>query len=152
MQSFECNDEPTVKKYLVEEALFNHNINLAKTKLFFDSNGNIIGFSSMYNDMMQIGRKKRRKHKLTELPSFKYYPAIKLHYMGVDSRHRNNGYGEEILISVLSSAKELSETTGCLFLTVESLKSAVDFYLKYEFQRLSNNGQYMNMFFNLNEL
>ncbi len=152
LTEFVCDDEPSVKKYLIDEALNNHTMNLAKTKIFYNKDGNIVGFFSLYNDMMQIGRKKRRKHKLTELPSYKYYPAIKLHYMGVDSRYRNKRYGEWILLSVIHQVKEISKVSGCLFLTVESLKNAVPFYEKYEFQKLSNNGNYINMFFNVGDL
>ncbi|RIX59279.1 GNAT family N-acetyltransferase [Paenibacillus nanensis] len=152
IENFECTDEPSIKTYLIEEALKFHEMNLAKTKLFFDRENNLVGFLTLYNDMMQIGRKKRKKHGLSELPSYKWYPAIKLHYMGVDSRFRNKGYGRYILLSALTTAKELSEATGCLFLTVESLMSAVSFYERHEFDRLSINGKYLNMFFKVNEL
>ena len=90
-RKFECTDEPSIKYYLIEEALDFHVMNLARTKLFFDRENNLVGFLTLYNDMMQIGRKKRRKHGMSQLPSYKWYPAIKLHYMGVDSRFRNRG-------------------------------------------------------------
>ncbi|MDI4643600.1 GNAT family N-acetyltransferase [Cohnella hashimotonis] len=152
IEDFQCSDEPSVRAFLQEEALSFHNLGIAKTKLFFDDEDNLVGYFTLYNDMMTIGRKKRRRHNLNELPSYKYYPAIKLHYMGVDQRFRNRGFGAYLLSSAMVAAKEVSEQSGCLFLTVESLKSAIGFYYKYEFNKLNVNGSYLNMFLKLNEL
>jgi GNAT superfamily N-acetyltransferase len=152
LKNFQCNDEPIVKNYLIEDALENHNTDLVRTRLYFNEEDSLIGFTSMYNDMMEIGKDKRRKHRLLHLPSLKYYPAIKLHYIAVDERFRGRRYGEELLISVLSQAKNISKVSGCIFLNLESLPKAVTFYETYEFQRLSHNGEYMNMFFKLSEL
>ncbi|WP_179030674.1 hypothetical protein [Paenibacillus kribbensis] len=101
--------------------------------------------------MMQIGKEKRRRHEI-EIPSYKYYPAIKLHYLGVDSRHRKKGYGVFLLFVVLELVTKLSEDSGCLFLSVESLPSSVSFYHKYEFKHLSFNKPFTNMFFKIGEL
>lgn len=152
ISNFECEDEPSVKDFLVNDALKYHNLNVAKTKLYFDNEDNFVGYFTLYNDMMTIGRKKRRKHGLSELPPYKYYPSIKLHYLGVDSRFRDRRYGEFLLISVFNLAKKMAAESGCIFITVESLKSSVGFYSKYQFHRLSISGIYQNMFFKIAEL
>jgi len=152
IESFQCEDEPTVRNFLINEALKFHTLNIAKTRLYFNSENHLVGYFTVYNDMMMIGRKKRRKHGLTELPSYKYYPAVKLHYLGVDSRFRGLGYGKDLMIKIFKLSKEISEFSGCLFLTVESLRSSVNFYTKFQFHKLSMNGSYMNMFFKITEL
>lgn len=151
LEKFQCDDEITVRDFLIEQALKLHLLNLASTRLFFDENENLIGYFTLYNDMMQIGKAKRIKHKLY-VPSFKYYPAVKLHYLGVDSRYRKNGFGEHLILSIFEVVTEIAKNSGCIFLSVESLPSAVGFYKKYEFQYLSNNKPFINMFFKVNEL
>ncbi|GAA4881730.1 hypothetical protein GCM10023310_72230 [Paenibacillus vulneris] len=153
INKFQCDDEDTVKEFLVNEALELHKLNLAVTKLFFNDKDkkNLIGYFTLHNDMMQIGKAKRKKHGY-QLPSYKYYPSIKLHYLGVDSRFREQRYGETLLFTVLDTAINISKTTGCLFLTIESLPKAVSFYEKYEFKRLNINRPFVNMFFKLDEL
>ncbi|WP_397361881.1 GNAT family N-acetyltransferase [Paenibacillus sp.] len=151
LEQFQCDDEVTVRKFLTEEALNLHLLNLASTRLYFNEEGNLVGYFTLYNDMMQIGKSKRIKHKVY-VPSYKFYPAVKLHYLGVDSRYRKNGFGEYLLLSVLEIVTEIARLSGCIFLSVESLPNAVGFYNKYEFQYLSNNKPFINMFFKVNEL
>ncbi|MNJ53295.1 Acetyltransferase (GNAT) family protein [compost metagenome] len=152
ISQFRCDDEPTVRDFLVEQAYELQKQNLASTRLYFDTSGDLVGYFTLYNDMMQIGKRKRRKHGLASLPEYKYYPAIKLHYFGVDSRYRGKRYGEYLLLKVFSKVREISECSGCVFLSVESLPRVVSFYEKYEFQVLSKNSPFTNMFFKVNEL
>lgn len=152
ISQFQCDDEPTVREFLVDQAYKLQKQNLASTRLYFNATGDLVGYFTLYNDMMQIGKQKRRKHGLASLPYYKYYPAIKLHYFGVDSRYREQRYGEYLLSAVFNNVKEISERSGCVFLSVESLPSSVTFYEKYEFQILSKNSPFTNMFFKVNEL
>ncbi|MFB5763918.1 hypothetical protein [Paenibacillus medicaginis] len=102
LEQFECDDEISVRSFLVEQAIKFQKLNLTNTRLYFNEQGDFVGYFSLYNDMMQIGKSKRRKHKLSSLPSYKYYPAVKLHYLGVDLRHRKKGYGEYLLLAALN--------------------------------------------------
>ncbi|PYY28381.1 GNAT family N-acetyltransferase [Paenibacillus illinoisensis] len=152
IKEFVCEDEPTVGDFLREQALKFQHLNLASTRLFFDDDNNFVGYYTLYNDMMEIGKEKRIKHGMDHLPSFKFYPAIKLHYLGVDSKHRKNGYGRYMLLHSLDTAEKISELSGCLFLSLESLPSSKEFYIRHEFKVLSYNAPYTNMFFKLGEL
>ncbi|WP_044479101.1 GNAT family N-acetyltransferase [Paenibacillus antibioticophila] len=152
LEQFQCDDEPTVRRFLVEQAWELQKLNLADTRLYFNESDELIGYFTLYNDMMQIGKHKRRKHGLASLPSYKYYPSVKLHYLGVDSRYRKQRYGEYLLLAALNTVKEISEQSGCVFLSVESLPSCVSFYERYEFHRLSYNAPYTDMFFKIGEL
>jgi GNAT superfamily N-acetyltransferase len=151
IENFQCDSEPTVKEFLVEQAYKMQQLKMTSTKLFFDGDNKLIGYFTLYNDMMKIGKEKRVKHGLSDLPSVKYYPAVKLHYLGVDSRYQKIGYGKELLFSALDTVSRISEESGCIFMSVESLKSSVDFYYKYEFQHLSDNKPFTNMFFKIGE-
>jgi GNAT superfamily N-acetyltransferase len=152
IKQFECEDEPTVGGFLLEQALRYQHLNLASTRLFLDDDHNLVGYYTLYNDMMEIGKEKRRKHGMEHLPSFKFYPAIKLHYLGVDARYRKQGYGRYMLLHALDTAESISELSGCLFLSLESLPSSKDFYIRHEFKVLSYNNPFTNMFFKLGEL
>ncbi|WP_339304624.1 GNAT family N-acetyltransferase [Paenibacillus sp. FSL L8-0435] len=152
IQSFQCEDEPTVGDFLHEQALRFQHLNLASTRLFFDDKHKLVGYYTLYNDMMEIGKEKRRKHGMEDLPSFKFYPAVKLHYLGVDSRYRKKGYGRYLLLHSLDTAEKISQISGCLFMSVESLPNCMEFYLLHEFQVLSYSKPLTNMFFKLGEL
>lgn len=54
----------------------------------------------------------------------KEIPAIRLHYLGVDSRFRKNYYGAFILTSALYQCARISEMSGCTLITVESTKKS----------------------------
>lgn len=150
VEGFDCSDEISVGTFLKEEAFRLHQINSAITRLFFDDNRNLIGYFTLFNDMVVLGNEKRKKHALGHLPKVKFLPAIKLHYLGVDSRFRGYRYGEYLLFEALLIAKRISTMSGCNFVTLDSLNSCYGFYIKYEFQRLAKVDRDLTaMFYNL---
>ncbi|GAB6470090.1 hypothetical protein bcgnr5371_33710 [Bacillus cereus] len=153
IQNFKCEDEPDVEEFLKEDAMMYHLRNMAKTRLFFDGNHNLIGYFSVFNDHVCIGKAKRRKAKITPPKGINHFPAIRLHYLGVDSRYRKRGYGEEILLSVFEHCYKLSLITGCTLITVQALKSSIEFYKKYDFSIWKRDAKkYTDMFFKVQNL
>lgn len=149
---FECDDEPSVALFLREEALNYHQLNMAKTRLYFDENHNLVGFFTVLNDLFELSNRQKVKHKYYNFPPYRFFPAIKLHYLGIDRREREKGYGRYLLLEALDLACEISEKTGCLFMTLESLPSAIGFYYHHNFRKQNKNGHYLNMFYKLDEL
>ncbi|AIW83119.1 GNAT family N-acetyltransferase [Bacillus mycoides] len=150
IENFTCKDEPDVAEFLKEDAMMYQNANMAKTRLFFDNNHNLIGYFSVFNDHVCIGKDKQEKEDIKPPKGIRYFPAIRLHYFGVDSRYRKLGYGEEILISVLEHCYKLSLITGCTLITVQALTSSISFYEKYDFRIWKREAaKYTDMFFKI---
>ncbi|MUT67855.1 GNAT family N-acetyltransferase [Paenibacillus sp. NEAU-GSW1] len=152
VRNFKCSDEISVENFLKEQALKLQYMNSAVTRLYFDESQNLIGYFTLHNDLMELSNGQRTKHKIDNVVDVRMVPAIKLHYLGVDERYRNRGIGESLLFEALDTAIQVSELSGCNFLTLESFESCVAFYLKYEFKRLNKSGRLTNMFYNLANL
>lgn len=131
--NFQCSDEEQVEFFLKEEALNLMERNLVRTRLFFDQDENLIGFYSLFNDNIKINKQKRRELDIRLPDKVKVIPGIRLHYLGVDTRFRNMGYGKYLMASVLYHSAVVSKITGCSLITVESTKNARSFYDKFQF-------------------
>lgn len=153
LQTFVCSDEPDLETFLKEEAVTLHFLNTAITRLYFDEQHNLIGYFTLFNDMVHIFKSQRTKFGWTLPKGYNYFPAIRLHYLGVDERFRKKGYGRYLLIEALRTCYDLSKDSGCNFITAESLKSAVSFYEKYGFKTIKReSNKYDNMVFKLSDL
>jgi ribosomal protein S18 acetylase RimI-like enzyme len=152
IDDFQCLDEPSVSEFLKEQALTLHQSNCAITRLYFDEYQNLIGFFTLYNDHIEVSKAKKQKHNW-ELPrDIRFFPAIKLHYLGIDERYRGRGYGQELMYEVFDVCQEIAALSGCVFITVEALNSAVGFYEKNGFDLYSRNVYFQNMILKIDEL
>ncbi|PAQ15056.1 GNAT family N-acetyltransferase [Bacillaceae bacterium SAOS 7] len=133
LQEFQCSDEEQVEVFLKEEAYNLMERNLVRTRLFFDKNQNLIGFYSLFNDTIKMSKKKREAMEIRLPDSVKDIPAIRLHYIGVDSRFRKNGYGLYLMASAFYHCNIISKISGCSLITLESTKKARTFYEKFDF-------------------
>jgi GNAT superfamily N-acetyltransferase len=155
IDNFNCSDEPSVEAFLKENAMKLHYCNAANTRLFYDEDNNLVGFFTLFTDQVLIPKGKREKHKWDVFSAVgkPMYPAIRLHYMGVGRRYRNNGFGKILLYFILDICKEVSENVGCSFVSVEALNDSVSFYDKYGFFTLNRpNKKFVNMIFKIDEL
>lgn len=152
IDEFRCSDEDGIECFLKERAFQLHHVNSAITRLFFDEDRNFVGYFTLHNDLVLVSSNQRTKHELTHMWRKDHLPAVKLHYLGVDERFRKRGFGRYLTLEALTIAKEISQMSGCNLLTVESLPSSYEFYLKHGFKHLTkgNNGL-INVFFNLDE-
>ncbi|MFC3883764.1 GNAT family N-acetyltransferase [Bacillus songklensis] len=153
IQTFKCGDESSVETFLKEEALSLQRYNMAITRLFFDGNQNLVGYFTVFNDMLQrIGRDKRKKLNW-DLISADFYPAIRIHYLGVDERYRGQGNGTTIMLSAIDLCHQTSKISGCSFITIEALDSSVEFYRRFDFKTLGRpTSYYYNMALKIDEL
>ncbi|WP_182103204.1 N-acetyltransferase [Niallia taxi] len=144
LQEFQCEDEIQVENFLKEESYNLMERNLVRTRLFFDQDKNLIGFYSLFNDTIKMSKQKREQMDVSLPDKVKEIPAIRLHYLGVDSRFRKNYYGAFILTSALYHCARISEMSGCTLITVESTKKAKTFYEKFDFQYICPKVPYYN--------
>lgn len=126
ISDFKYSDEPAVENFLKNEALNLHKTNTANTRLFFDLEGNLVGYFTLFNDIVSLGKGKKEKLGW-QLEMIKYFPAVRLHFMGVDENHRGKRIGEYLLMRAFEITQNISRESGCNFLTVEALNSAVIF-------------------------
>lgn len=146
LMEFSCEDEPSIKKFLVEDALALQKSKSAITRLYFNSEDVFIGFFTLFNDLVEIVKSKLAKEKWDDFPrGISEFPSIRLHYLGVDSRYRNKDYGKYLFAEIVEIAKDISKTSGCNFITVEVLESALWFYQKYSFAHLGYSGKHRKM-------
>lgn len=137
IQNFDCGDEISVELFLKEEALALHRLQTAITRLYFDNEDNLVGYFTLHNDLVKLMKNQKEKYEekfAWDLPKYKFLPAVKLHYLGVDRRHRGKEFGEFLLGEVIQIALENSKKVGCNFITVEALWNSKTFYEKYGFK------------------
>jgi GNAT superfamily N-acetyltransferase len=155
INNFQCSDEQSVEEFLKEYALKFHENNLAKTRLYFNDEKQLVGYFTLFSDYVTVVKSKRDQHKwtLTSIHGKHMFPAIRLHYLGVDSRFRKKGYGKMLVYFAIDISKQISEEVGCTFLSIEALNSSVEFYEKLEFKLLNKQNKFLtNMIFKLDEL
>jgi len=153
IQDFQCPDEPSVELFLKEKALVLHQLRSAITRLYFDENQNLVGYFTLYNDHIHVFASQKAKHGWNLAPDLGQFPGVKIHYFGVDIRHRGKHYGAYLLAESLLTIHEVAKNSGCNFVTVEALESALPFYDKFGFvvrQRTSEG--FHHMVFKLDEL
>ncbi|WP_139492285.1 GNAT family N-acetyltransferase [Brevibacillus dissolubilis] len=131
INGFLCSDEPSIEHFLKHDALRLHQNKFAVTRLYFDENENLIGFFTLFNDHVQIVKKKKVKHGWLQLEKgTDYYPGVLLHYVGIDTRYRAKGYGTYLILEVLEVCHELQQISGCNFICLEALPGSIGFYEK----------------------
>jgi DNA-binding XRE family transcriptional regulator/ribosomal protein S18 acetylase RimI-like enzyme len=152
-------DERSVEMFLKEKALHLHEMQTAITRLYFDEDQNLVGFFTLHNDIVSLQRhqmaefKQKYDWRFPEDIDIFYYPSVKLHYLGVDRRHRECGYGKYMIREAIAiTADEIGQLSGCNFVSVEALLSTVDYYRKRGFKWIGQNVDYANMIFKLGEL
>lgn len=155
IQGFQCPDEPSVAEFLKEHALNLHQLRSAVTRLYFDENQNLVGYFTLHNDLVHVFSNQRKKHEWKLPMNIDHFPAIKIHYLGVDKRYRGLGYGRYLLSEAVHVVQELAGKSGCNFITVEALFNAIGFYEKFGFvirQKGKSYQPFHNMVLKLDEL
>lgn len=151
IEYFRCSDEPGVEAFLKKDAYEFQYHNCGTTQLCFNDLGEFVGYFSLFNDTVYIGRRKLDKHKWDYPKGLKYFPALKIHYLGVDDRFRKKGYGKEMLFEIFDIALDMNEYSGCAFLTLEAKEKSIGFYKHHEFDFHSKE-EFQNMMFNIKKL
>lgn len=127
---FDCSDEPDVEVYLREKAELHQRQRTTSTRLFFNESGEMVGYYTVLTDLVQIGKGKQKdmNWNLDRIRSMGKFPAIKIHYIGVDRRYRDMGYGKQIMGYAQGLCVELSKTLGFNFITAEVKNKRVEWF------------------------
>jgi GNAT superfamily N-acetyltransferase len=141
VEQFQCEDAPDVERYLKQQAVMHHQQNTAHTRLFFDDAGEVIGFFTVYVGQVVIGKGKRRDKGWELDAQYTIFPAIRLHYVAVDGRYRNLGYGKAIVNYAVEWCRWISGRAGCNFITIEAKAERVSFFEQFGFDYCSRKRQ-----------
>lgn len=136
IDGFRCIDKAEctrVQDFLQNEALDYMKTNIARTRLFFDGDNNLVGFYSLFNDTIKMNRQKRESMDVRLPHGVSDIPAIRLHFLGIDNEYQSKGFGGFVMGSALDSCIKIARSSGCSLIVVESTESARGFYEKLGF-------------------
>ncbi|MFD2706763.1 GNAT family N-acetyltransferase [Salibacterium lacus] len=140
VQSFSCSSPNNfIESFLKENALSYHQQNLAKTHTVQNDSGHFIGFFTLFSDYIPIPKSKLKKEDWTvqSIIGKQMYPAIRIHAIGIDHAFQGNNHGKWLMYIALDICREISESVGVVFVSVESFTNTIDFYKKCGFTYLN---------------
>lgn len=144
-KAFDCGNSD-LNDFLSSDAK-NYAKRLLSVTYLIENENEIIAFFSVSNDRISIRESDKavwRKIK-KEFPYSKHrsdYPAVKIGRLGVNLTHQTSHIGTYIL-DFVKKTFITNNRTGCAFITVDALPSAIPFYQKngFKFLKTSANSQ-----------
>ena len=144
-KAFDCGNSD-LNDFLLSDAK-NYAKRLLSVTYLIENENEIIAFFSVSNDRISIRESDKavwRKIK-KEFPYSKHrsdYPAVKIGRLGVNLTHQTSHIGTYIL-DFVKKTFITNNRTGCAFITVDALPSAIPFYQKngFKFLKTSTNSQ-----------
>ena len=144
-KAFDCGNSD-LNDFLLSDAK-NYAKRLLSVTYLIENENEIIAFFSVSNDRISIRESDKavwRKIK-KEFPYSKHrsdYPAVKIGRLGVNLTHQTSHIGTYIL-DFVKKTFITNNRTGCAFITVDALPSAIPFYQKngFKFLKASTNSQ-----------
>lgn len=159
IKSFSSTDAE-LNDFLLEEAKDYQTELMAVTYLVVDiANHQLAAYYSLLNDSIRFSSddKKTRNRINRNIPHSKQrnsYPAIKIGRLAVDRRYMGEGLGKRLLFDI--AYNHISNySSGCRFLTVDAVASAVGFYEHFGFRPFTDkdiNDDTRQMYFDLKQM
>ena len=153
---FDCGEED-LNAFLLQDAKQYAKGLLAVTYIFEDENITV-AFFSLSNDRISLAESDKATWRRirSSFPHRKHrsdYPAMKIGRLGVNVGAQHRHIGTDILDFVKQTFISKNRT-GCCFVTVDALRSAVPFYESNGFKPLRkiNDGETVPMYYDLTQL
>ena len=144
VESFDCGDAD-LNDFILNESHHYRDELLAVSYAMEDEEGHIIAYFSLANDKISISEfenktefNRFRKQRFINEKRLKSYPAVKICRFGVDISVRNLHLGSKLL-NFIKLYFITNNKTGCRFITVDAYIGAIPFYLKNDFQELTES-------------
>jgi GNAT superfamily N-acetyltransferase len=137
--AFSCG-EPTLDRYLKEQASQHHRDGIATTHVLLDDTraSHILGFYTLsaaqvsLTDLSETDRRRLPRHPV---------PAARLARLAVDSIEQGRGFGALLIAHAVERCLRLRDELGIRLLVVDALNdSAERFYVAYGFTPISSDG------------
>ena len=109
----------------------------------------IVGFITLVGDTIEV--KAISKDDGVDAYLYAKYPAIKIARLAIDKRSERKGIGTHLLYWALGLAYSISQKIGYRYITVDSKRDSVDFYIKFGFKIVKKyrNREYPSMYLNM---
>ena len=157
---FDCGVKD-LNSFLMDDAK-SYSARLIAVTYILESDEQIVAFFSLSNDRIALDDSdkatwRRIKHLFPHSKHRSDYPAVKLCRLGVSTEYRNRHIGTGIL-DFIKKTFITDNRTGCAFITVDALPSAVEFYRSNGFEFLcpsvmpASDDETVPMYFNLGQL
>lgn len=129
--SFDCSDVPEVEEYLKIHAITYEECNACRTHLIYYGE-KLVGYFTLFTDYVELVKSKRDSEdgwdKLKTLLPSQHYPAIRLHFLGIDRKYREKGLGKFLLMLALGTCADISENVGFNFIVLEAVQPSWKFF------------------------
>lgn len=160
LSSFDCGNKD-LNNFLLGDAKDYMKRLLPVTYLIKDGE-KIVGYFSLSNDKISVpDSDKSTWRKLRKVfPHSKHrsdYPSVKIGRFGIDLKYQRLNIGSKILDFIKSLFLD-NNRTGCSFVTVDALNSALPFYIKNGFLPLNKENKFnstnntLTLFYDLSKL
>lgn len=153
---FDCGEED-LNDFLLEDAKQYAKGLLAVTYVIEDDDMTV-AFFSLSNDRISLSESDKATWRRirASFPHRKHrsdYPAVKIGRLGVNINAQHKHIGTDIL-DFVKQTFITNNRTGCCFVTVDALQSAVPFYERNGFKllRKENKGETIPMYYDLTQL
>ena len=138
IKPFDCGNDD-LNDFLLNDAKDYALHRLAVTYLL-ETEEETVGYFSVSNDKLSINESdkptwRRIKHLFDHRKHRSDYPAVKVGRLAVNKKYQGRDIGTDILSYIKCMFAE-NNRTGCAFITIDALKSAIPFYLKNRFRHL----------------
>lgn len=158
VSEFDCGDED-LNNFLVEDAKGFLSKRIANSFILEDE-GTIAAYFCLLNDKISKqevtnSQWKRIREKFPDGKKFSSYPAIKIGRFAVSTNHRGLSIGTKLMSLIKDMLDSDSNYSAFRFITVDAYLSAVNFYEKNGFVKLTQkeeNDHTRLMFFDMLEL
>ena len=153
---FDCGEED-LNAFLLHDAKQYAKGLLAVTYVIEDAD-KTVAFFSLSNDRISLSESDKATWRRirSAFPHRKHrgdYPAVKIGRLGVNTQAQHQHIGTDIL-DFVKQTFITNNRTGCCFVTVDALRSAVPFYANDGFKplRKENDGDTIPMYYDLTQL
>jgi GNAT superfamily N-acetyltransferase len=138
---FDCGNDD-LNDFLLKDAI-PHSKELLAVTYIVEENNKIAAFFSLLNDNISADdtdHKRKFKKVFPEGKSYKFYPAVKIGRLGVNSSYQKNGLGTMILDFIKLWFVDKNKT-GCRFITVDAYNNdkSLNFYLTNGFNYFTDD-------------
>lgn len=143
-----CCSNTDLNDFLKNDSLSNQEELISKTYICYHQK-HLVGYFTLTTDTLQV--------KLVDdcdcVDDFPYprYPAVKLARLATDGRFEHMGIGTHMLFAAVGLAIDVSEITGCRYITVDSKPESVGFYVKHGFKavKTTSKREYTALYLNM---
>lgn len=146
LTSFFCNNSE-LNEFLKDDALRYQDYLISRTSLCFWKN-ELVGYFTLTTATIQV---KDVINKDDYKNKYRYFPAMKIARLAVDSRFEKRGIGKHMLFAAIGKVWSIRESVACRYILVDSKIDSIGFYEKNGFRKIENQNKkdFIPLYFDL---